>query len=43
MIIANIVLKFGDNQLKGREVTGGNFGETIRKSLITQKWECQSR
>ena len=26
-VITNIVLKFGDNRPKGREVTGGNFGK----------------
>ena len=30
--ITNVVLKFGDNQPKGREVTGGNFVENLRKS-----------
>ena len=42
-VIANIVLKFGDNRLKGRGVTGGSIWRNFRKSVITQKRECQSR
>ena len=33
--ITNIVLKFGDNRLKGREVTGGSIWGDFRKSVIT--------
>ena len=30
-VIANIVLKFGDNRLKGRGVTGGSIWKNFRK------------
>ena len=42
-VITNIVLKFSDNRLKGREVTGVEFGGKLGKSLITQKRDGQSR
>ena len=36
-VITNIVLKFGDNRLKGRGATGGSIWADFRKSVITQK------
>ena len=37
----NIVLKFGDNRLKGRGATGGSIWADFRKSVITQKRKSQ--
>ena len=39
--ITNIVLKFGDNQLKERGATGGSIWADFRMSVITQKRESQ--
>ena len=35
VVITNNVLKFGDNRLKGREVTGRSIWGDFRKSVIT--------
>ena len=39
-VIANIVYKFGDNRLKGRGVTGGQFGEILEKLWLRKNGEA---